>query len=729
MRQVFVSRGKIFVDDIPAPLLDNNSALVEVAYSLISTGTEVTGVQRSGESLLRRAVQQPENVKKILGILRERGIQKTLALVEGKLGAASPLGYSCSGVVVQVGEGVEKVKPGDWVACAGAGSANHAEVVLVPKNLVVKVPNGCNLQDAASVTLGSIAMQGIRRADPKLGEIVAIIGLGLVGQIANQLLKIAGCRVIGFDLQKSRVELAKELGLDWGFVTSAVDIQKEAFNLTDGHGVDSTVITASAPDNDIIVQQAMEITRKKGKVVIVGDVGLGLKRSPLYEKELDLLISTSYGPGRYDENYEKVGLDYPYAYVRWTEQRNMEEYLKLVSEGKLNFKRLAGKVYPVEEAPRAYQALQEEDRPLAVLLDYHLDGADTRQKLQTKVQVFSAYKKKTGLINVAIVGAGSFAKSVHLPNLQRLSNLYSIRAIVSATGSNAKAIAKQFGAAYCSTDYRDVLADDEVDMVMICTRHNLHAKLSVEAAKACKAVFSEKPMALNQGELEELVKVLNESKISFMVGFNRRFSPAALRASELIKGRQNPIIVNYRVNAGYIPLDNWVHKEAGGGRIIGEACHMFDLFNFFTEAKVENIDASAISPATEHVSSRDNFVATLKYSDGSVCTLVYTALGASGLPKEYIEIYCDGKALVVDDFKELCIYDGKAKGWKGLQDKGHLKELEEFGRCIRNGGPWPISLAELTQATNISFAVDKMVASGVAKQPVAEGEARDGADF
>jgi len=476
MKQVFVSRGKILVDDIPAPLLDNNSVLVEVAYSLISTGTEVTGVQRSGEPLLRRAVQQPENVKRVLGILKERGIKKTLALVEGKLGAASPLGYSCSGVVVQVGERVEKVKPGDWVACAGAGSANHAEVVLAPKNLAVKVPNGCNLQDAASVTLGSIAMQGVRRADPKLGEIVAIIGLGLVGQIANQLLKIAGCRVIGFDLQQNRVELAKELGLDWGFVTSAVDIQKEVLNLTDGHGVDSTVITASAPDNDTIVQQAMEITRKKGKVVIVGDVGLGLKRSPFYEKELDLLISTSYGPGRYDENYEKVGLDYPYAYVRWTEQRNMEEYLKLISEGKLNFKRLAGKVYPVEEAPRAYQALQEEGRPLAVLLDYHLDGADTRQKLQTKVQVSSAYKKKTGLINVAVIGAGSFAKSVHLPNLQKLSNLYSIRAVVNATGSNAKEVAKRFGAAYCSTDYHDVLADDEVDMVMICTRHNLHAK-------------------------------------------------------------------------------------------------------------------------------------------------------------------------------------------------------------------------------------------------------------
>ena len=708
MKQVLVRRGKITVEDVPAPLVGEGNVLVEVAYSLISTGTEVEGLKRSGESLVRKAIEHPEQVKKLARFLAEKGIKKTLALVRGKVGTAHPLGYSCSGVVIQVGEGVEGIKPGDRVACAGAGKANHAEIVLVPKNLVVKVPEGVSLQDAASVALGAIAMQGVRRADPKFGEIVAVIGLGLLGQLTVQLLKISGCRVIGCDLKKDRVALAQELGLDWGFVSSEVDLQEEVLHLTEGHGVDAAIITAAAPGDNTIVQLATEVTRKKGRVVIVGDVGLGLKRSPLYEKELDVLISTSYGPGRYDEAYEGKGVDYPYAYVRWTEKRNMEEYLRLLAEGRVTFSRLIGGIYPVEQAPKAYQALQEsEPRPLAVLLDYHLGEVDTSQKLKTKIEVVSASRAQSGRIKVAVIGAGNFAKTIHLPNLQKLSNLYEIHAIVSATGSNAKETARRFGATYCSTDYHDVLADEDVDMVMICTRHNLHAKIAMEAAKAGKAVFLEKPMALKREELNELVEVLKETRVPFMVGFNRRFSPAAMRVKELIKDRQNPIIVIYRVNAGYIPLDHWVHTEEGGGRIIGEACHMFDLFNYFTESEVESIDVSAISPKTEHISSKDNFVATLKYTDGSVCTLIYTALGPAELPKEYIEVYCDGKTFVIDDFKELRVYGSKAKGWRGPQDKGHLQELKEFGQTVRDRNSWPISLDELVRATKISFLVDQ----------------------
>lgn len=709
MKQVLVRKGRVMVEDLPAPLVGMGNVLVEVAYSLISTGTEVEGVRRSGESLVRKAVQHPEQVKKLLGILAERGIKKTLALVEGKLGAGLPVGYSCAGIVVQVGDGVEGIRPGDRVACAGAGKASHAEVVLVPNNLVVKVPEGCSLEDAASVALGAIAMQGVRRANPSLGETVAVIGLGLLGQLTVQLLKAAGSRTVGLDLQGKRVELARELGLDWGFVSSEVDPQKEILHLTGGRGVDATIITAAAPGNDAIIQLATEITRKKGKVVVVGDVGLGLRRSPFYEKELDVLISTSYGPGRYDEAYEEKGIDYPYAYVRWTEKRNMEEYLRLLAEGKVNFSRLVGGIYPIEQAPEAYQSLQQGgERPLAVLLDYHLNETDTGQKLRTKVGTAPASKARTGPIKVAVLGAGNFAKAVHLPNLQRLSSLYTIRAIVSATGVHAKEAAKQFEATYCTTDYREVLAD-EIDMVVICTRHNLHARMAVEAARAGKAIFLEKPMALNRAELDELVDVLKETGVPFTVGFNRRFSPAAIRAKELLKHRTNPLIVVYRVNAGYIPLDNWVHGEEGGGRIIGEACHMFDLFNYFTGAKVESVDVSAISPASEHVSSRDNFVATLKYTDGSVCTLIYTALGPPEVAKEYIEIYCDGKTLVIDDFRELRVYGSKARGWKGSQDKGHLRELEEFGHFVCNGGACPIPLDELVGATEISFLVDREV--------------------
>jgi len=624
MRQVLIRRGQIMVENVPAPLIEDGHVLVEVAYSLISTGTEISGLESSRKSLFKRVLAQPDKVKQLLDHLRHQGIQKTIAKVQGQLGGASPIGYSCSGIVIQVGKGVTDIQPGERVACAGAGIANHAEIVLVPRNLVVKVPAGCDLKAAASVALGAIAMQGVRRADPRLGEIVAVIGLGLLGQLTVQLLKVAGCRVIGFDLDARRVAMAQRLGADKAFVSSEVDVPNEVRHLTNGHGVDATIITA-ASRSDAIVQQAMEITRKKGRVVVVGDVGLGLKRSPFYEKEIDFLISCSYGPGRYDERYEERGLDYPYAYVRWTENRNMQEYLRLVAEGKVQVAPILEREYDIADAPRAYEELRTAtEKPLGVLLRYPITRPQEQaDKLATKVVLRS--RPAGGKINIAVVGAGSFAKSMHLPNLQRLSHLYHIRAIVSATGSNAEVTAQRFGADYASTNYEDVLNDPDVDVMLICTRHNLHARQAIQAIRAGKAVFLEKPMALNQAELNELVTVLKDTGVPFTVGFNRRFSPAAIRAKELIEQRTNPLIVVYRVNAGYIPLDNWVHGEEGGGRIIGEACHMFDLFNYFTGAEVESIEVSAISPATEHISSRDNFVATLKYTDGSVCTLIYTA--------------------------------------------------------------------------------------------------------
>jgi len=411
-----IRRGQVTVENVPAPLVESGHVLVEVAYSLISAGTEISSVESSGKSLVKRALEQPDKVKQVLEHLRIQGIQKTVAKVQGQLDGGRPTGYSCSGIVSQVSEGVEGIHPGDRVACAGAGIANHAEIVLVPRNLVVKVPDGCDLRDAASVTLGGIAMQGVRRADPRLGEIVAVIGLGLVGQLTVQLLKAAGCRVIGFDLEPRRVELAQQLGMDYGFVPGEVDVENEICHLTAGHGVDCTIITA-ASRSDAIVQQAMEITRKKGRLVVVGAVGLELKRSPFYEKEIDFLISCSYGPGRYDERYEERGLDYPYAYVRWTENRNMVEYLRLVAEGKVNAGAILEREYDVADAPRAYEELRTAtEKPLGVLLSYGLEEGQRDEKLATKVTLRPF--KLSGKIKVAVVGAGSFAKSMHLPNLQ-----------------------------------------------------------------------------------------------------------------------------------------------------------------------------------------------------------------------------------------------------------------------------------------------------------------------
>jgi predicted dehydrogenase/threonine dehydrogenase-like Zn-dependent dehydrogenase len=709
MKQVLIRRGRVTVENIPAPLIEQGHVLVEVAYSLISTGTELSSVQSSGQSLIKKALDQPEKVKKLWDYLRSQGIQKTVAKIKGQIGQAAPLGYSCSGFVIQSGEGISDLKPGDQVACAGAGVANHAEIVLVSRNLIVKVPEGCSLKDASSMTLGAIAMQGVRRADPRLGEIVAVIGLGLLGQITVQLLKAAGCMVIGIDLDARRMSLAKQVGADAAFNPTEKDINNEIRHLTGDHGVDATIITAVSNSN-AIVQQAMEITRKKGRVVVVGTVGLGLNRSPFYEKEIDFLISCSYGPGRYDDRYEEKGLDYPYAYVRWTENHNMQEYLRLVAGENVRLGPILEREYELSQAPQAYEELRNaSEKPLGVILRYPLiiNESTKTKKLESKVVLRS--RTIRGKVKIAVVGAGNFAKAVQLRNLQRLSDFYHLSAIVDIVGVNAKSAAEQFKADYVSTNYEDVLADPDVDAVLICTRHNLHAQQAIQAAKAGKGILLEKPMALNQVELDKLITVLWETGVPFMMGFNRRFSPAATRAKELTRHRTNPLIVIYRVNAGYIPLDNWVHGEEGGGRIIGEACHMFDLFNYFTEAEVESIDVRAISPKSEHVSSTDNFVATLKCADGSICTLMYTALGANEVGKEYIEIYCDGKTLLIDDFKELRVYGTKGTGWKGPQDKGHLLELEEFARLVRGGGPWPISLDELVRATEISFLVNAEV--------------------
>ncbi len=705
MRQVLIQRGQIRVENVPAPLIEDGHILVEVAYSLISAGTEISNVERSAKPLIQRALESPDRVRQVIDQLRKQGIQKTVAKVKGQVAGVVPTGYSCSGVVIQVGRDVDIYQPGDRVACAGAGIANHAEIVLVPTNLAVKVPDGCSLKDAASVTLGAIAMQGVRRADPRLGEIVAVIGLGLLGQLTIQLLKVAGCRVIGIDLDGRRVELARELGADYAFDPDQVELQKEICNLTSGYGVDATIITAASNSN-AIVQQAMEITRKKGRVVVVGDVGLGLKRSPFYEKEIDFLISCSYGPGRYDERYEGKGLDYPYAYIRWTENRNMAEYLRLVAEGKVRLSGILEREYDLAQAAEAYAELKSSAvKPMGVVLRYPSDiEGYTTTKLETRT--FLNSRTVSGKIRIAVVGAGNFAKAMHLLNLQKLSHLYHIRAIVTASGTNALATARQFGADYASTNYKDVLNDPDVDAVLICTRHNLHARQAMAVARAGKAIFLEKPMALNQAELDELVAVLRETGVPFMVGFNRRFSPAARRAKEIISGRQNPLMIFYRMNAGYLPPDHWTQTEEGGGRIIGEACHVIDLFQYLIDAPVAEVSVTAIAPKTEHVLAGDNVTATLRYADGSVATLLYTALGAPDFGKEYMEVYADGKVLVLDDYKNLQVHGARVKGWSAsVQDKGHLEALRTFAMFLAGKRECPVGLTSLIETTRVSFAV------------------------
>lgn len=705
MKQLLLQKGEIVLEEVPPPAISDNEVLVKTHCSLISTGTELSGISMSKQSLLTRAMKQPHHVKKAMKMASEKGLVQTYKIIKGMLDFGTPIGYSLAGEVVEVGKNIRDIKKGDLVACSGAGAANHAEFVAVPRLLVSRIPDGLNLKQAASVTLGAIAMQGVRQANPKLGEFVTVIGLGLIGQLTVQILKASGCRVIGVDPDEKRCDLAKKLGANFTLTTADTnEIQK----ITEEFGVDATIITASTESHEPL-QQAMEITRRKGTVVVVGAIGLNLQRSPWYEKEIDLKISCSYGPGRYDETYEEEMLDYPLPYVRWTENRNMEEYLKLLAEGKVDFLALAPQEFPLVAAHEAYEILKTE-KPLAVLLSYE----ETKEESK-KILLASKPLKKEGRIGIALVGAGAFATSAHLPNIEKLHSQFALRAVVSKKGTTAKQFAKQYGAAYCTTDFEEVLNDPDVDAVLIATRHDLHAKLALAALRAGKHVFVEKPLALTHEELNEIKNffslqtgIYKEKTPILMVGFNRRFSPYAKRIKELTTSRRNPLLVHYRVNAGYLPPDHWTQKREGGGRIIGEACHFFDFFEFLTGARPKKIEAQSISPRKKDILGHDNFSATISYEDGSVCNLLYAALGNKNLPKEYTEIYCDGKVFILDDYKKLTVIGGQGglKTWH--QDKGHFEELQAFAHALRDG-KFPIPLEELFSVTETSFEVNALV--------------------
>jgi predicted dehydrogenase/threonine dehydrogenase-like Zn-dependent dehydrogenase len=703
MKQVIIKRGKVFAEEVPAPKVSENTVLVQVRYSCISTGTEISDVVSSGESLLKKALRQPEKIQKIIRNVKSQGLAKTIQKVRGKIEEGLPIGYSASGTVIEVGSNIEDIKAGDRVACAGAGVANHAEYIEVPRKLLVKIPEEVDFGEASTVTLGAIAMQGVRRADVRLGEYVAVIGLGILGQLTVQLLKANGCRVIGMDVDERRIQKALDLGLDQDVNPRKEDVVKAATNFSDGFGVDKVIVTAATSSNEPLAQ-AFQMSRKKGRVVLVGVVGMEINREDIYRKELDFLISTSYGPGRYDESYEKKGLSYPYAYVRWTETKNMEEYLRLISEGKVRLKPLMEKEYRVEEASLAYEELKTgEDKPLIVFLKY---SQEEESQISRRVEVKLKPIKREGRVNIAVVGVGEFAKGVHLPNLMKLKNDYNLAAVMSKTGFNAKSVAQKFEANYATTDYQQVLDDKDIDAVLIATRHHLHAKMAVEALRADKAVFLEKPMALTKDELEKLTIAIKETKKPFMVGFNRRFSRYAQEAKKHILQRINPVIIHYQMNAGYIPFDHWIHSEEGGGRIVGEACHIFDLFSYFTETEVASVSVDKITPKTNNFSAQDNAVITLKYSDGSVCTLVYTALGSHQYPKEFCQIYFDGKIIIINDYKKLEGHGFKLKKTKSSQpDKGHYEELIEFAKYLRGEAPAPIPLWQMIQATEISFSI------------------------
>ena len=610
------------------------------------------------------------------------------------------VGYSAAGEVMAVGAGVTDLAAGDLVACAGAGQAN-----------VCRIPAGCPTIAAASATVGAIAMQGVRRAAPQLGEVACVLGLGLIGQLTVQLLKAAGCRVVGLDLSPERVERARALGLDDG-ATDPDALKRIVRDRTGGFGADCTIMTA-ATRSDAVINLAMDTTRAKGRAVIVGDVGLNVQRAVFYRKEIDLLMSTSYGPGRYDSRYEDDGIDYPYPYVRWTLNRNMAAYLDLIATGSLKVEPLLDRIVSIEEAPQVYDALAKSkgELPLGVVIRYPAETTARETADGTRITIRGHRAVPDGPAKWALVGAGSFGTSMLVPQFQKLPQDFFLHAVVSRNGSRGGNFAREQRVPVFTSTLDDVLADPEIALVVIATRHRDHATQVVRAIEAGKHVFVEKPLAIDWAQLADISAAYQRAdpKPIVMVGFNRRFSPALAKVRELVASRRAPLVVEYRLNAGYLPVDHWVQGAEGGGRNIGEACHMYDVFRALAGAPARGVTAQAIDPRGSANLRNDNFSATAAYDDGSLGVLTYTALGPKNLPKERIEIFCDGDAYLVDDFKKLTRAGDGSVLWESRDaDEGHAAEIAALAASVRSGAP-PIPFDELVETTALSLHVEDLL--------------------
>ncbi|UCG17517.1 MAG: bi-domain-containing oxidoreductase [Phycisphaerales bacterium] len=709
MKQVLQSlkTGQIDVADVPCPLVRPGHVLIQTRASLISAGTERSFVEFGKASLLAKARSKPDKVRQVLDKIKTDGLLPTLETVFARLDEPFPLGYCSAGVVVEVGEGAHGFEIGDRVVSNGS----HAEMVCVPSNLCARIPDGVSDEEAAFTVLGAIGLQGIRLIGPTLGETIAVTGLGLIGLMTVQMLRANGCRVLGIDPDPARCELARQMGAETVDLSAGADPVASAMAFSQGRGVDGVVITAAA-STDEIMHQSAQMSRKRGRIVLVGVVGLKLTRSDFYEKELTFQVSCSYGPGRYDPAYEDRGLDYPIGFVRWTEQRNFEAVLELLASGRLDVEPLISKRIEHSRAVEAYQSLTEQRDALGILLTYpHGRAASTSAAPVIRTD---RTPSKIGPAVVGVIGAGDFAKLFAFPNLIRTGAR--LACVADVNGVAAAHAGRKFGFERTTSDYRHVLDDPQINTAMVLTRHDAHAPIVLEALQAGKHVMVEKPLCLEPGQLDRIREAfLSAQDCQLAVGFNRRFSPHALKMKSLLATRTEPLCMSMMVNAGVVPPDVWVHDpKVGGGRILGEGCHWIDLMSFLAGAPVIRVFATKIGTAGGVAVREDKTSITLCLGDGSIGTLHYFGSGHKSYPKETVEVFCDGKVLRLDNFRMLRGY-----GWPAFKsmrlrrmDKGHREEYVQFVQAVESGGPPLIPFEEIENVTRATFAAVESAASG-----------------
>ena len=723
MKQVVQSykTGELVVVDVPAPAVRPGCVLVRNVASLVSAGTEKHMLEMAKKSLVGKALARPDLVRQVIAKARAEGILEAYRQAMNRLDTPVPLGYSCAGIVLDVGTGVEGFSKGDRVACTGSGYASHAEIVCVPENFCVRIPEGVDFESAAFVAMGGIALEAVRLAEVSLGSRVVVIGLGLLGQLTVQLLKAAGCHVFGVDLVPAKVQMALEYGAEGGAVIGQADAEAAVREFAP-QGADAVIIMAATTSNQPL-ELAAQVARERARIVAAGLVGLKVPREPFFDKELELVVSRAWGPGVFDQLYIEKGIDYPLAYARWTAKRNLEEFLAQLAKGTVEVRHLITHRFPIEQATEAYNLILEGKEPYIGVLITYPGAAEAAKELpkerkaDLKPPLERPCQQKKETIGIGVIGAGLFATTTLLPILKRQSGVR-LKGLATATGHSGRHAGKKFGFEYCTTDYRELLSDPEIDLVMVLTRHGSHAHFVVEALKAGKHVYVEKPLAINEDQLRTIIEAYKEAQSEagsiLFVGFNRRFSPFARWLKEQFRGVEEPLAVHCTVNAGPVPPDHWVHDpEQGGGRIIGEVCHFVDLIQYLTgsvpvRVYAETLDSEAFKPS-------DNVDITLKMANGAIGSITYVAGGDKAFPRERVEVFGGGAVGLIDNFRMAVFTRGGRQRTKrnllGI-DRGHRGELEILLSTLLHGEAPPVDLGEYVATTVATFAIERSLVEG-----------------